>query len=126
MLASWMGGSSVAAGEEILNQAGIPSFRFPGHRGARLQLHVAVRLQPAGASTKRRRANGAMDADRIANGASSSSSRPCASRGATMLTEYESKKLLEAYGIPTIADRDRDDRRRSGREGARRSASRWC
>ena len=29
VLASWMGGSSVAAGEEILNQCGIPSFAFP-------------------------------------------------------------------------------------------------
>src|SRR4051794_8447174 len=29
VLASWMGGSSVSAGEDILNQAGIPSFAFP-------------------------------------------------------------------------------------------------
>src|SRR5450755_3837939 len=29
LLASWMGGAQVAAGEEILNQAGIPTFRFP-------------------------------------------------------------------------------------------------
>ena len=42
VLASWMGGAEVAAGEEILNQAGIPTFQFPGQRGARLQLHVAV------------------------------------------------------------------------------------
>ncbi len=29
LLASWMGGAEVAAGEQILNQAGIPSFQFP-------------------------------------------------------------------------------------------------
>ena len=29
VLASWMGGAEVAAGEQILNQAGIPSFQFP-------------------------------------------------------------------------------------------------
>ena len=29
VLASWMGGAEVAAGEQILDQAGIPSFQFP-------------------------------------------------------------------------------------------------
>jgi len=29
VLASWMGGNSVAAGEDILNQAGLPSFYYP-------------------------------------------------------------------------------------------------
>ncbi len=29
VLASWMGGAEVAAGEQILNQAGIPTFQFP-------------------------------------------------------------------------------------------------
>ena len=29
MLASWMGGVDVAAGEEILNRAGIPTFPYP-------------------------------------------------------------------------------------------------
>ena len=29
VLASWMGGAEVAAGEQILNQAGIPTFHFP-------------------------------------------------------------------------------------------------
>src|SRR5690606_12494499 len=29
VLASWMGGASIAAGEEILNRAGIPTFPYP-------------------------------------------------------------------------------------------------
>ena len=29
VLASWMGGGSVAAGEDILNEAGLPSFYYP-------------------------------------------------------------------------------------------------
>ena len=29
ILASWMGGADVAAGEAILNQAGIPTFPYP-------------------------------------------------------------------------------------------------
>ncbi len=32
VLASWMGGAEVAAGEQILNQAGIPTFQFPTAR----------------------------------------------------------------------------------------------
>jgi len=29
VLASWMGGESVDAGEQILNQAGIPTYEYP-------------------------------------------------------------------------------------------------
>ena len=48
VLASWMGGDSVAAGEEILKEVGLPTFHYPGYRRARLQLHVEVRRQPEG------------------------------------------------------------------------------
>ena len=47
VLASWMGGNSVAAGEAALNAAGIPTFSLPRHRRARLHLHVELHLQPA-------------------------------------------------------------------------------
>ena len=47
VLASWMGGNSVAAGEAVLNSAGIPTFSLSGYRSAGLHLHVAVHLQPA-------------------------------------------------------------------------------
>ena len=48
VLASWMGGNDVQAGVEILNQAGIPTFTYPGHGDRRLQLHVEVLVQPQG------------------------------------------------------------------------------
>ena len=48
VLASWMGGTEVAAGEQILKQAGIPTFEFPDSCRPCLQLHVAIRLQPEG------------------------------------------------------------------------------
>ena len=44
ILATWMGGNEVAAGEAILNGAGIPTF-LPRHRGQGVQLHVALQLQ---------------------------------------------------------------------------------
>jgi acetyltransferase len=46
VLTSWMGGTSVAPGEAILNASGIPTFPFPdGCAG--LHLHVALHLQLA-------------------------------------------------------------------------------
>ncbi len=48
VLASWMGGAIGRRRREILNQAGIPSFHYPDTRRARLQLHVALHLQPEG------------------------------------------------------------------------------
>ncbi len=48
VLASWMGGAEVAAGEQILNHAGIPTLPISRHCRPRLQLHVALHLQPEG------------------------------------------------------------------------------
>ena len=66
VLASWMGGADVAAGEAILREAGIPTFAYPDTAARAVQLHVALRRQPAalyetpalpdGAGARRRRA----------------------------------------------------------------------
>ncbi len=47
VLASWMGGAEVAAGEEILNQAGIPTFQFPDSavRAFNYMWHYAYNLK---------------------------------------------------------------------------------
>ncbi|HYE25699.1 MAG TPA: bifunctional acetate--CoA ligase family protein/GNAT family N-acetyltransferase, partial [Clostridia bacterium] len=98
VLASWMGGTSVAAGEDILNNIGIPSFAFPDTavRAFNYMWQYAYNLRglyetPALASTEenlnRERARQIIQSVRQS--------------GRTILTEYESKKLLEAYGIPT-------------------------
>ena len=42
VLASWMGGADVAAGEAILNQREHPDLPLSRHRRARLHLHVAA------------------------------------------------------------------------------------
>ncbi len=101
VLASWMGGSEVAAGERILNNAGIPTFGYPD-TAARLfnyMWHYSYNVKglyetpsmPADAAgyPQRDRAREIVQQAR--------------SEGRTLLTEYESKKLLETYGIPTVA-----------------------
>ena len=103
VLASWMGGAEVAAGEEILNRAGIPDLSVSRHRGARLQLHVAVHLQPEG--LVRDPVCRSMPTRTLQRGKASRILQDARVQGRTMLTEYESKQLLEAYGIPTVETR---------------------
>ncbi len=104
MLASWMGGTQVAAGEDILNRAGIPTFPYPDAAARVFQymweysynlrgLYETPAL-PAGfdATTSPGAA-----AARVMEGARSS--------GRTLLTEVESKQILASYNIPTVETR---------------------
>ena len=47
VLASWMGGQDVAAGEQILNAAGIPTFPYPDTAARVFSSHVALRGKSA-------------------------------------------------------------------------------
>jgi acetyltransferase len=104
LLASWMGGMSVASGEKDLNTAGIPTFSFPDTAARAFtymwrysyNLHglyetptLVEPLAPEGAS--RSRATEVIDKAR--------------SRGRVLLTELESKQILSYYGIPTVETR---------------------
>ncbi len=98
VLASWMGGNSVAAGEDILNQAGLPSFYYPdtAARAFNYMWQYADNLK------------GLYETPSLQTGDSGPDRQVARSiigrvkeSGRTILTEYESKKLLEAYGIPT-------------------------
>jgi acetyltransferase len=104
ILASWMGGAGVAAGEAILTQAGIPTFPYPD-TAARL-FHYMWRYSynlrglyetptlPADAqdgASRRLQVEGMIQSVRRA--------------GRTLLTEFEAKQLLAAYGIPTVETR---------------------
>lgn len=103
VLASWMGGSEVSAGERILNDAGIPTFGYPD-TAARIfnymwrysynlaGLYETPTLTEEHAHTDHRQQ--AHDIVRAAREA-----------GRTLLTEAESKQLLAAYGIPTVETR---------------------
>ena len=109
LLASWMGGRDVEAGEHLLNAAGIATYRYPD---AAVQLFDAMwrysdnlralyetpALVPeteeaatCGAAephTDRRRVEELLAAVQA--------------EGRTLLNEWEAKQVLAAYGIPTV------------------------
>jgi acetyltransferase len=100
LLASWMGGTSIEAGEKVLNAANIPTFAYPD-TAARMfdymwkysdnlrQLYETPTLsQSEDVQIDRAAAKKIIEAVKAS--------------GRTILTEYESKKLLMAYGIPTV------------------------
>jgi acetyltransferase len=98
VLASWMGGATIARGEEILNAAGIPTFPFPdtAARAFADMWRYADNLRllyetPELAET---------DVDQGTVRRTFETAR--ASRR-TLLTEAESKQILAAYGIPANA-----------------------
>ena len=103
VLASWMGGAEVAAGEQILNQAGIPTFQFPDSavRAFNYMWRYSYNLRglyetptlPHHADAELKRGK----AERIL--------REARAQSRTLLTEFESKQLLAAYGIPTVETR---------------------
>ena len=103
VLASWMGGAEVAAGDQILNQAGIPTFQFPDSavRAFNYMWRYSYNLkglyetpalpQHEDAAMQRGKAEHIIQQARQS--------------GRTILTEYESKQLLKAYDIPTVETR---------------------
>jgi acetyltransferase len=104
VLASWMGGVDVAAGEEILSKAGIPTFPYPDTAARTfmymwrssynlLGLYQTPTLPADDGDNKPDRAK----AEKIIAGVRKSKR--------TILTEAESKQLLTAYRIPTVETR---------------------
>lgn len=102
VLASWMGGPVVDAGEAILNRAGIPTFEYPDQ--AAEAFTYMWRYTYALRSLYETPALGD-DSDFDAEAARKAASQLIDSvrnEGRTILDEYESKKLLASYGIPTV------------------------
>jgi acetyltransferase len=99
VLASWMGGPDVAAGEAILNRANIPTFQFPDtaarmfnymwHYEDNLRAIYETPTFPADESTPVRATVQAIIEKSLAT-------------GRTILTEYESKQVLASYFINTV------------------------
>jgi acetyltransferase len=104
LLASWMGGADVAAGEAILNQANIPTFEYPDtaarvfaymwRYAENLKLLYETPMLPAPG-----------DADTSDRAAATAIIDRARAGGRVLLTEAESKQLLVAYGIPTVDTR---------------------
>ena len=102
ILASWMGADEVTAGEDILNAANVPTFKYPD-RAARAfcymwryteNLRALYETPLAGARIGGRGRRAPASADAML--------KAIRKQGRTILTEFESKQLLAAHGIPTV------------------------
>jgi acetyltransferase len=103
VLASWMGGAEVAAGDQILNQAGIPTFQFPDSavRAFNYMWRYSYNLKGLYETPALpQHADAAMQ-----HGKAGHIIQEARRSGRTILTEYESKQLLKAYDIPTVDTR---------------------
>ncbi len=104
ILASWMGGSDISSGEAILNKANIPTFPYPD-TAARIFTYMH-RYQ--------RRLTALYQTPELAEDYGETGFKhflikemleQIRQTGRTILTEYESKQVLEAYDIPTVPTR---------------------
>ncbi len=103
VLASWMGGADVEAGTAVLRRAGIPTFPYPDTAvdmfnymwrysdGLRALYETPVLPDDEASAVNRALAREVIDAAR--------------GEGRTILTEFESKQVLSAYGIPITETR---------------------
>lgn len=101
ILASWSGGQEVAAGESILNKAGIPTFEYPDDaaRAFTYMWQSTFSLKTLYETPNYIDVDG-MGPDRHKADALINKAR---SEGRVLLTEAESKELLTAYNIPTTS-----------------------
>ena len=98
VLASWMGGAEVAAGESILNGAGIPTFDYPDTAARAFTNMWKYTYNLRGIyETPEPTGDVGRDRERVEEiiGRVRDSTR-------TILTEFEAKQVLAAYGIPTV------------------------
>ncbi|MGE5138282.1 MAG: bifunctional acetate--CoA ligase family protein/GNAT family N-acetyltransferase [Rudaea sp.] len=100
VVASWMGGDDVARGEQVLNEANIPTFPYPDTAANMFNYMYRYTQNLRGLyETPTLGAEGGMEPDRAA--AKEIINRVRES-GRTILTEFESKQLLAAYGVPIV------------------------
>jgi acetyltransferase len=99
VLASWMGGAEVAAGTDILNRSGIPTFPFPD-TAARVFSYMWRWSYNLRGLYETPVLPGDVGPDRATAARILQNARAA---GRTILTEVESKQLLAAYGIPAVA-----------------------
>jgi acetyltransferase len=104
LLASWMGGGSVAAGEAILNAAGIPTFAYPDTATRIFTLMWRYAYNLRGIYETPVLADGPQE-ESEARGKIRTIIEQARSRGRTLLTEYESKQILTLCGIAAVETR---------------------
>ena len=104
ILASWMGGADVAAGESILNRFNIPTFPYPdtAARAFYYMWRYSYNLRGLYETPMARADSAEVAHDRALVEDTIKEARDA---GRTILTEVESKRILEAYGIPAVETR---------------------
>ena len=106
LLASWMGGARVAAGVDILNRAGVPTFAFPddaarafcdiGRFADNLRALYETPVPRTGGDGHPEQALAIIERARA--------------EGRVLLDEAEAKAVLASYGIPVVPTRVARDR----------------
>jgi acetyltransferase len=101
ILASWMGGAEAGQGEDVLNRSGIPTFPFPDAAVEAFEYmwRYSYNLRGLYETPTQVEDEGI---DPSAAGFLIDSAR---ASGRALLTEYESKQLLNKYSIPTVETR---------------------
>ncbi len=103
ILASWMGGADVATGETILNRSNIPTFPYPDTavRAFNYMWRYTYNLRGLYETPI------LSEAADFGRGRISAGELILRARGAgrTLLNEFDSKKILSAYGIPVVETR---------------------
>ena len=103
VLASWMGGDAVSPGENILNEAGLPTFAYPDTAARvfnnmwRYSYNLEALYETPSLPED---AEGIPDRE-----AATAIVEETHESGRVLMTEYGSKQLLSAYGIPTVETR---------------------
>ncbi|MDF3067278.1 MAG: CoA-binding domain protein [Polyangiaceae bacterium] len=101
VLASWMGGASVAAGNDILNRSEIPTFDYPDSAARAFCYMWSYTYDLKGLYE-----TPSLGEEANADAAAASELVERARQGSrTLLDEAESKRLLAAYGIPVVETR---------------------
>jgi acetyltransferase len=104
VLASWMGGQTVAEGEAILNAAGIPTFAYPDTAARAFDYMWSYSSQLRALYETPAMTSSGTDSGARLRKAKKLIDRTLAA-GRTLLTEVESKELLSLYGIPSVPTR---------------------
>jgi len=101
ILASWMGGADVAAGEAMLNQAGIPTYAYPDTAARVFSYMWRYNYNLRGLYETPTLAENA-DTENIDRPLVETIIQTARQARRTLLTEVESKQILKAYGLPVV------------------------
>ena len=104
VIASWMGGKDVEAGEAILNHANIPAFPYPD-TAARIFDYMALYAENLRGLYETPVLATAGESEPVDREHAAQIINSVRAADRTILTEFESKQLLAAYGIPTVDTR---------------------